>query len=57
MPWKTLVDINLVDSIIPEPVFHHTAIAVDALVGAAVLLAVWLACEWWIRRRDARKGT
>lgn len=29
----------------------------DIVIAFAILFSVWLACEWWIRRRSGRKGT
>ena len=34
-----------------------TGLAVDIAVALAILFAGWFMCEWWIRRRAARKGT
>jgi len=31
--------------------------AIDLAVTLSILSAVWFLCEWWIRRRAARKGT
>ena len=35
---------------------HHQAIIINAIIGAAVLIAMWFLCEWLIRRRAARKS-
>lgn len=33
----------------------HPGLGVDVLVALGILFAVWFVCEWWIRRRDARR--
>ena len=35
--------------------YSRMGLAVDIAVALTILFAVWFVCEWWIRRRAARK--
>ena len=39
----------------PPESWHRGAIVENVLVAAGILIAIWLVCEWGIRRRAARK--
>ena len=37
--------------------FDYIRGVANAFFALAMLFALWFVCEWWIRRREARKGT
>lgn len=41
----------------PEFQVNYELAAIDVACAVLILAAVWLTCEWRIRRRPARKGT
>lgn len=34
-----------------------SAIAINLAVALSILFTIWFVCEWWIRRRAAKRGT